>query len=171
MDENLTVAELSKLAGTKTEAILAGLQAIAKRAKSGTKEVGARLTGANVKAEKAAVESAREAKSAIPKAGGKNARKANAKKHKELQTKIDQGPKAIADAERKSRNARLVAGGTAAALGIAGIAKAMKRGSKAAPMLGKKDKLIKAMKKNPKTTAAVAGGTGAVGLASLLKDK
>ena len=150
MDENLTVAELSKLAGPKTEAIMAGLQSIGKRAKNTVK--GKKLVNAEKRLENL------------------NALKSN--KAFKVDTKNAEKSVAAAKSERIAQGAK--AGAGLAAAGAAGIllTKALKRGSKGAVMsASKKDKLIKAMKKNPKTTAAVAGGTGAVGLASLLKDK
>ena len=66
---------------------------------------------------------------------------------------------------------QVLPGVAAGGLTIAALAKALKRGGSAPAIVSKsnKKKLIEAMKKNPKTTAA-AGGVGALGLASLLKD-
>tara|TARA_Y100000114_G_scaffold22257_1_gene18002 strand:+ start:12101 stop:12550 length:450 start_codon:yes stop_codon:yes gene_type:complete len=149
MDENLTVAELSKLAGPKTEAIMAGLQSIGKRAKNTVK--GKKLVNAEKRLENL------------------NALKSN--KAFKVDTKNAEKSVAAAKSERIAQGAK--AGAGLAAAGAAGVllTKALKRGGKSVMSTSKKNKLIKAMKKNPKTTAAVAGGTGAVGLASLLKDK
>lgn len=168
MQELLEQASMDKLA----EARKATIMAMFGKAKGRVKDFGSKVTGANVKAEKAAVDDAVAAKASLGPGGGKNSKKRIAAKHKELQTKIDRGPKNIADAEGKTRKARIALGaGVAGAAGLAALAKAVKRGGKSAVMSkSKKQKLLGALKKHRKGVAIGAGVAGTAGLASMLKN-
>lgn len=164
---------MSELSLEKQAKVLGTLQSMLNTSKEGVKSFAKNVSGSGVKAEKAAVEAAKVEKASIAKGGGKNAKKAKAKKHRELEAKIQQGPKNIGAAEAATAKARkqlaIGAGGVAAAgAGALALRAALKRGSsKGLASLTKKEKLIKMMKKNPKATAA-AGVGGGVGLAALL---
>jgi hypothetical protein len=74
--------------------------------------------------------------------------------------------KAIATSSKARK--QLAVGVTGAVITAAALRAAMKSGSKTTlSSLTKRQKLIKALKKNPKTTAAIGAGSG-VGLAALL---
>ena len=168
MQELLEQASMDKLAADRKAAIMAMFG----KAKSKAKDFGSKLTRANVKAEQAAVDDAVKAKAGLGPGGGKNSKKRIAKEHKELQTKIDRGPKNIAAAEGKTRKARIALGaGVAGAAGLAALAKAVKRGGKSAVMSqSKKQKLMAALKKHRKGIAIGGGVAGAAGLAGMLKS-
>lgn len=173
METNYALSGTEKTAGPKTDAIMAGLKNLAGNMKSQAKSYGSKVTGANVKAQKAAVDDAVKAKASLGKGGGKNSKKRVAAKHKALQTKIDRGPKNIAAAEKDTRKARIALGaGVAGAAGLAALARAVKRGGKSGVMsASKKQKLMAALKKHRKGIAIGGGAAvGTAGLAKLLKD-
>lgn len=187
---------MNELSLEKQAKVLGTIQSMLNTSKEGVKNFAKNVSGSSVRAEKAAVETAetqsknlaklKEQKEAIPRAGGKRTMKRAGQRHRDLNDKIqklpnketlksviEKGPANIAAAEAATAKARkqlaIGAGGVAAAgAGALALRAALKRGSKKGIVsMSKKQKLIKMMKKNPKTTAA-AGVGGGVGLAALL---
>lgn len=142
MENLVQLADMQKLSSAKKESIL-----------SAAKHV---LSGKGVKAAKESKKAndAVRAKYTVGGAGPTQRMKDTAKADQKVLNK-----------ERlKTHGSRAALAGGAILTGAA-LAKALKRGGQS---VSKKNALIKAMKKNPKTTAAVAGGTGVAGLASML---
>lgn len=163
---------MNELSLEKKAKVLAAFKTMYRSSKKGVKDFASTAKGSNIAAEKSAVETAKSAKDALgsSKNMGRNAAKKNAKKHRSFQGTIDRGPGKIEGATAATSKARkqLAIGATGAVITAAALRAAMKSGSKTTlSSLTKRQKLIKALKKNPKTTAAIGAGSG-VGLAALL---
>lgn len=146
MNELVAHAGVNKLASARSEAIIATIKGLGKRAKDTAK--GKKWTGAE-----------------------KHLADLNKVKQNPRVTVDTRGAEkalAAAKSERIAQGKKVGAGIAAAGIGAMALRSALKRGgSKGIASLTKKQKLIKMMKKNPKATAA-AGVGGGVGLAALL---
>lgn len=175
MDDLIRDLEMQKLSAGRKEALTAMLN----ESKGALSNFIGNVSGKNLKSAQGAADKASRMAKNRPKVNkGTSSEKARKRKMVAKQEKaVADTTSALKDAEKSTTRARrqaAVGAGVVGLAGAAGLAKALKRGSKASPMLSKKDKLISGLKKtvkeNKKALAIGGGATaGAAGLAALLK--